>query len=62
MTLEQWFAKSEKNVQALYDSRNGHRYCYKRGQKLSKTAKKLIVEQEVDLIDGCGKGAWLYKI
>lgn len=61
MTLKEWFAESEKNVQAIYDARNGKRYVYKRGQKLTKFAQNLQVEQDVELDDGSGNyGAWLY--
>ena len=63
MTLKEWFAESELNVQAIYDSRNGRRYAYYRGQKLSKFAQNLHVEQVVPLRNGKNFevfGAWLY--
>lgn len=60
MKLKEWFEESEANKQAIYDSRNGRRYIYHRGQKLSKFAKELEVEQVVALEDKSGYGAWLY--
>lgn len=59
MTLKEWFAESEQNLQAIYDARNGQRYIYHRGQKLSKFAQNLHIEQVVGLSDK-GYGAWLY--
>lgn len=59
-TLKQWFAESETNVQAIYDARNGQRYIYKRGQRLSKFAQNLKVEQVVQLEHSDLWGAWLY--
>ena len=59
-TLKEWFDESEQNVQAIYDARNGQRYIYKRGQRLSKFAKKLFVEQVVQLEHSDLFGAWLY--
>ena len=61
MTLKQWFAESEKNVQAIYDAKNGRRYVYTRNCRLTKFAANLQVEQVVELewTDGLW-GAWLY--
>lgn len=62
-TLKEWFEESEQNIQAIYDARNGRRYVYKRGQRLSKFAQNLNVEQVVDLEENhkfIGWGAWLY--
>lgn len=59
-TLEAWFEESEANKQAIYDSRNGRRYIYHRGQKLSKFARDLQIEQVVELDDKTGYGAWLW--
>ena len=63
MTLKEWFAESEDNIQAIYDGRNGKRYLYKRGKKLSKFAQNLVIEQEVYLINEMKgkKGAWLIR-
>lgn len=66
MTLKEWFAESEDNIQAIYDARNGRRYIYKRGQRLSKKAQNLIVEQVVDITTSVnhefiGWSAWLYS-
>ena len=58
MTLKEWFEESEENLQAIYDARNGRRYIYTRGQKLSKFAQNLVIEQVID-IEG-GWGAWVY--
>lgn len=63
MTLKEWFAESKENIQAIYDSRNGHRYVYKNGQRLTKFAQNLCVDQVVDLEEKgnfVGWGAWLY--
>ena len=60
MTLKEWFAESEQNKQAIYCARNGRDYCYKNGQRLSKFAQNLRIEQVVDLDVG-GYGAWLYQ-
>lgn len=60
MTLKEWFTESEQNLQAIYDSRNGRRYIYHRGQRLTKFAQNLHIEQCVELDDKSGNGAWLY--
>ncbi len=59
-TLEAWFEESKDNKQAIYDARNGQRYVYHNGQKLSKFAKDLQIEQVVELDDKSGYGAWLW--
>lgn len=59
MTLQEWFNENENNLQAVYISKNGRSYLYKRNTKLTKFAKNLIIEQIVK-ING-GFGAWLYK-
>ena len=62
-TLKEWFNESEQNVQAIYYARNGQRYVYKRGQKLTRFAQRLRIEQVVDLAKNhkfIGWGAWLY--
>lgn len=60
MTLKEWFSESEENKQAIYDSRNGRRYIYHRGQRLTKFAQNLCIEQVVELDNESGFGAWLY--
>lgn len=60
MTLKEWFNESEQNKQAIYYSRNGRRYIYHRGQKLSKKAMNLDINEVVELSDKSGYGAWLY--
>ena len=59
-TLKEWFAESEHNVQAIYCARNGQTYVYKRGQRLSKFAQNLVIEQVVELDHSDNFGAWLY--
>lgn len=60
MKLKEWFSQDEKNKQAIYYSRNGRRYIYFRNKKISNFAKKLNIDQVVELDDGSGFGAWLY--
>ena len=60
MTLKEWFNESEQNKQAIYDARNGRRYIYYYGQKLSKKAMNLNISEVVELGDKSGFGAWLY--
>ena len=60
MQLYEWFNESKQNKQAIYYGRNGHCYVYYNGQRLSNFAKKLYIEQVVELDDKSGFGAWLY--
>ena len=60
MKLKEWFEESKQNKQAIYDSRNGRRYIYHNGQRLSRFAKNLCIDQVVELDDKSGFGAWVY--
>lgn len=59
MLLKEWFAESQTNKQAIYDGHNGKRYVYYNGQRLTKFAENLQVEQVVELDDDASYGAWL---